>query len=308
MIDLLTHPIGSLCFFHTVSLDHTYSRIPDARSAARQAAGTRRATREVGAGRSDDHPAEGAIVKVECRRVGRTADADARSEVAAHLARVPMFSELDDEQRGYLVDQMQARTYEPGEPIFVQGTMGDELHVVLEGTVALTGRDAGGGATVVSTLGPGASFGEIGFLAHQPRTLSAVNGPQPGLHLVLPRADFDRVATLTPDIGLGVFERVLALITERMQVLSEGERNYLMWGYGHAPAPSARPVARRAPVIAGAIAAALGGAALGWSSTGGAGSLPDRVATTAICAIATVVLAAALHWAVRSPETTSTPA
>lgn len=179
-----------------------------------------------------------------------------RADIVAHLARVPIFSGLSESQREYLFDQMQARIYAPGERIFLQGSTGDELHVVLEGSVALKARARNGHETLVSRLSRGHSFGEIGFLTGQPRTLSAVNGPEPGLQLVLSRFDFDRVTTLSPDIGLGVFERVLEMITERMTTLPAPERNRLMWGYE----PPGRNGGLRSACVtlgAGALAAAL---------------------------------------------------
>lgn len=165
---------------------------------------------------------------------------DLREATIAHLGRVPIFAPLSEEQRGYLVDQMQPRVYAPGERIFEQGASGTELHVVIDGTTSLCARGPGGTETEVSRVGPGGSFGEIGFLAGQPRSLAAVNGPAEGRHLVLSRFDFDRVATLAPDIALGVLERVLALISERAGTLPEAERSYLLWGYGP-PGPRAEP-------------------------------------------------------------------
>lgn len=177
-----------------------------------------------------------------------------RADISAHLAKVPIFAGLSDSQREYLLDQMQARIYAPGERVFVQGSKGNEVHVVLEGTVSLLALRKDGREALVSRLSRGQSFGEIGFLIGQPRSLSAVNGPEPGLHLVLSRFDFDRMTALLPDIGLGVFERVLELITERMTALPAPERNRLMWGYDP-PVPRGDGL-RAAGVTLGAGAAA----------------------------------------------------
>ena len=57
------------------------------------------------------------------------------------------------------------RTFADGEDVMVQGTPGDEFHVVMSGRARVS-RDG----TAVAELGPGSSFGEIALLRHVPRT------------------------------------------------------------------------------------------------------------------------------------------
>ena len=57
------------------------------------------------------------------------------------------------------------RTFADGEDVMVQGTPGDEFHVVMSGRARVS-RDG----TVVAELGPGSGVGEIALLRHVPRT------------------------------------------------------------------------------------------------------------------------------------------
>ena len=64
-------------------------------------------------------------------------------------------------------------SYEPGDIVFEQETVGDRIYEILAGTIDIT-RDAPDGTRhVLRTLGPGGQFGEMGPLFDLPRSASA---------------------------------------------------------------------------------------------------------------------------------------
>lgn len=224
----------------------------------------------------------------------RARDTDIRDEIRTHLARVPLFGDLTHEQLDYLADQMEAREYEPNERIFLKGTVGDELHVVLDGIVVLRDRDASGHDRVVTTLSRGDSFGEIGFLTGEPRTLTAYNGAEPGLQLVLSRPCFESIVTRMPGVALRVMERLLHLISQRMRKLPIVQRNYLMWGYRQAPF-SPEPASRCGAAGIGALVAAATAAWLIMSPSGARFATP-QAAQWALALIAGILTYAFAMW------------
>ena len=228
----------------------------------------------------------------------RATNGNIREEVLAYLGQVPLFEELTAEQLRYLADQMQARVYDRGERIFSKGSAGHELHVVLEGTVALRDRDASDREVVVAVRGRGESFGEIGFMTSEPRTLSAVNGSEPGLHLVLTRFDFERIAALTPDLALVVFEHMVSLMSDRMKTLPAAQRNYLMWGY--AP-PRAEGATRGAATVVGLLVSfAAAGVLSIWPHATAAATLAHVAIAALLGLLAAAVSAGRVH-AVEQP-------
>jgi putative ABC transport system ATP-binding protein len=60
-----------------------------------------------------------------------------------------------------------------GEVLFEQGAMGELIYVVDEGEMEVFRRDAEGDEIVLSTIGPGSYFGELGPLLSLPRAASA---------------------------------------------------------------------------------------------------------------------------------------
>lgn len=170
----------------------------------------------------------------------RAREAGIQGELLNHLKKVPLFSVLGESQLVYLANQLQGRAYAPHERIFEQGSLLRELHVVLEGQTELRQLRPDGNERVAATVTAGHSFGEIGFLTGEPRHLAAVNGSEPGLHVVLSAFDFERVLALAPDVGHAIYQRLLEQITERAKTLLPATRTYVMWGYG-APAASDLP-------------------------------------------------------------------
>lgn len=127
-----------------------------------------------------------------------------------------------------LANEAELRGYRPGERIFEQGSDGEVLHFVLEGHVDLTDRAMDGRERSVAQVGPGDSFGEIGFMLGAPRTLGAVNGPTAGIHATLSRLDFDRVVETHPRIGCAVYRDLVETLAARMNELSAADRDGLL--------------------------------------------------------------------------------
>lgn len=195
-------------------------------------------------------------------------DPETRSLVLLYLGQVPFFHGLSPNQLMAIAHTSRCISYDPWELIFQQGDEGTDLHIVIEGTVRMVQRaDEDGNARLIATRERGDAFGEIGFLAHSPRSLTAQNGPEHGLHLVLSRRDFDGLVAGQPSVGVGVFTELFQTLMRRMEYVPPFFRNYVFWGYRARPTEK-NPVVDPEPWMSKAKALAIGG--MIW---GGAGSL-----------------------------------
>ena len=79
------------------------------------------------------------------------------------LRSIPLFKNLNDAQRELAAERLQEVEVDLGTIIARQGDFAYHLFVVREGTAAVTID-----GELVASLGPGASFGEIGILEHEP--------------------------------------------------------------------------------------------------------------------------------------------
>jgi CRP-like cAMP-binding protein len=97
---------------------------------------------------------------------------DLRQEVVNELRAVDIFSPLSDEQIDVLAETSSKLRYAGGETLVVQGTSGDSLFIVVNGTVRVEAATKTGASSVLARLGPGSYFGEMSLLTGEPRSAS----------------------------------------------------------------------------------------------------------------------------------------
>jgi CRP-like cAMP-binding protein/Fe-S-cluster-containing hydrogenase component 2 len=86
-----------------------------------------------------------------------------------HIKSVPVFASMPDDFIGYLRDRVELVRYSPGEVIVRQGDAADAFFLVRMGFVKVTERHPGGDV-VLTYLGRGSYFGEMGLLGGGVRT------------------------------------------------------------------------------------------------------------------------------------------
>ncbi len=121
-------------------------------------------------------------------------------ERAQILARVPMLGALSKRQRRRLLSRTSQHDYREGATIVRQGTRGETVFVLLEGTA----RVVRGGRTV-ARLSPGDFFGEIAVLDRRPRTADVI-ATSPVAVLVLHRDDLKAILEDEPQAAWSLLE------------------------------------------------------------------------------------------------------
>ena len=86
-----------------------------------------------------------------------------------HLKSVPVFSSMPEDFIEYLRDRVELQRYSPGDVIVKQGDVADAFYLVRLGFVKVSQHRAGGDL-VLSYLGRGGYFGEMGLLGGGTRT------------------------------------------------------------------------------------------------------------------------------------------
>jgi CRP-like cAMP-binding protein len=84
------------------------------------------------------------------------------------LAQLPLFHGASDDVLDRLVDVTGELTFEAGQPIVLQGQVGNGLYIVVAGRARVVR-----GETELARLGPGDHFGELAVIDQQPRSASA---------------------------------------------------------------------------------------------------------------------------------------
>ena len=89
------------------------------------------------------------------------------------LRRVPLFSELDPEDLQRIAVSAAERLYPAGEPLVREGDVGDELIVIVSGTVSISKRE-GDTERFVRTYEAGDHIGELAVLRDRPRAATVI--------------------------------------------------------------------------------------------------------------------------------------
>jgi CRP-like cAMP-binding protein len=116
------------------------------------------------------------------------------------LSRVPMLAGLSRRQLRRLVARTSEHDYPEGAAIVRQGTRGETVFVLVEGTA----RVVRGGRTV-ARLSPGDFFGEIAVLDRRPRTADVL-AATPVKVLVLHRDDLKAILEDEPQAAWALLE------------------------------------------------------------------------------------------------------
>jgi uncharacterized membrane protein len=119
----------------------------------------------------------------------------------ALLSDIPLFAELDDDERKLLADVVDVRSPKKGETLFRAGDPGHAMYVVVRGEIEIFIKDHAGQKITLTDARPGDVFGELAMLDEGPRTASAIATQDTEL-LELDRDDILLLVTKKPEAAL----------------------------------------------------------------------------------------------------------
>jgi len=139
--------------------------------------------------------------------MGRSRTSMSPMERVLALRTIPLFEELSTADLRRLADLAEERAFADGDVISSEGEIGDELHLVLAGTVAVT-RGGTGSVSTVARRGPGDVVGEMSIITRKPRVASLIAEGEVRT-IRIGRQEFESMIRERPDVSLAMM-RVLA--------------------------------------------------------------------------------------------------
>lgn len=124
------------------------------------------------------------------------------------LRGIPLFAGLSDAQLEPLARMAVSRKYSRHRTIVHAGDSTDSLFVIVRGSVKVLSRDAEGREVILSFLGEGECFGEMGLIDGSPRSADVV-AFDPCELLEISRADFTQALTENPDLCLNIMRSLV---------------------------------------------------------------------------------------------------
>ena len=129
------------------------------------------------------------------------------------LRALPIFETLDDECLRPLMQVAMLRSIPRHTVVLNAGDSTDNIYFVLSGALTVQVSDEDGREVILSKLGPGELFGEMGVLDDHPRSATVLS-VEPSQVVVMGKADFKQCLVDNPDVSLFIMRN----LTKRLRM------------------------------------------------------------------------------------------
>jgi signal transduction histidine kinase len=138
------------------------------------------------------------------------------------LRQFPLFAGLSEEDLERLCDMAKTENLAAGTVLMKEGTQGDALYVILDGTFEITKRSHGRDLWI-ATRGPGEMLGEISLLERTPRS-ATVRAATDCRLLKINREDFQQLLTKSSTAAMAMLRTVTARLRNTELMLRQSEK------------------------------------------------------------------------------------
>ena len=132
---------------------------------------------------------------------------------SAMLRSVPLFASFPEDPLRLLATVVTRRSATRGSIIIAAGDPTESLYIVLSGRLKVMMSDADGKEVILSILGPGEFFGEMGLIDDSPRSASVV-AIEPCELLAITRRDFKKCLAENFDMAMAVMRSLVRRLRE----------------------------------------------------------------------------------------------
>lgn len=133
---------------------------------------------------------------------------------------IPMFEGLRPLQARIVTLMGELRSFPAGQPIVQQGDVGNEMYVLINGSVDVFIHNSATQHRKVRTLRRGDVFGEMGLLRRHERTADVIANE--GVEVIAVNERFlDRMQRRYPRIGAKIFLNIAKIISDRLQEVQQ---------------------------------------------------------------------------------------
>src|SRR5438874_3214185 len=131
----------------------------------------------------------------------------------AVLKAVPLFTSFPEDQLRMLSTMVTRRSAPRSTTIMAGGDATDSLYIVLSGRLKVMMSDSDGKEVILSILGPGEFFGEMGLIDDEPRSASVVT-IEPCELLFISKRDFKKCLLENSDMSMAVMRGLVRRLRE----------------------------------------------------------------------------------------------
>jgi diguanylate cyclase (GGDEF)-like protein len=141
----------------------------------------------------------------------------------------PFFTDMSGLEYNAAIAFMERRKVHGGDPVFQQGDMGEEMFILLEGSLSAFRRQSDGTERRIFDVGLGHFFGEMSIIANDPRS-ATIRANVDSDVMVIRRADFYRIIFEFPMLGIKILNSIIALQNVWLNQSSRHLGDLMRWG------------------------------------------------------------------------------
>ena len=149
-----------------------------------------------------------------------------KASLAETLQNIPLFHDLSPKELRILEKVVHVRTYEAGEPVFVESEPGAGMYVIRSGRVDIVLRHRTENRLILAELEPGDFFGEMALLGDTSRSATAVARERAEL-IGFFHPDLIEIINLHPGMGAKICLGLARTLAERLRYTNAQLRD--MW-------------------------------------------------------------------------------
>jgi CRP-like cAMP-binding protein len=151
-------------------------------------------------------------------------------ELTLILRNVELFRDLSDEDLKKVAAIGSIRKHKKGDIIFKEDTKGEELFIVLTGSIAINKNIAGGRKRNLGNLKGGEVFGEISLFDTEPRSADA-EATEDTEVIVLPNSKFLDLLKDNCQLANSIQKKVIAVLCQRLRKTDDMLKEGVIWGF-----------------------------------------------------------------------------
>ncbi len=151
------------------------------------------------------------------------------AETLAFLREVRLFKGIAEPELTTLAQTLRERPLKRGQVLVREGEAGEEMFVVLRGSMVISKAVTGRVEQVLARIGPGDFFGEMSLFDRSPRS-ATVQADSDATLLVLDREALRRLTEQSPRAAAAFFQALVQVFIERLRASGDLVAEVTRWG------------------------------------------------------------------------------
>lgn len=148
------------------------------------------------------------------------------SQIFEMIGHSKFFADFTREDVSQLTGFMQAYGADPGQMIIREGDIDDYMLLIIQGTVDIVKTDSHGKPQRMTTVGPGATLGEMSMIDGEPRFANCI-ALEPTIFAVLSRDSMVQIILEEPSLGSKILIKLVTLLSQRLRRTSSNLLHYM---------------------------------------------------------------------------------